>query len=63
MSAGKFSSSFVFIAQDRDRWRALVIVVMKLWVLQNEWNFLISNAMLVNRMLCQVPTALPLLKS
>jgi hypothetical protein len=30
------------MAQDRDRWRALVSTVMNIWVPQNAWNFLTS---------------------
>ena len=30
------------LAQDRDRWQALVNTVMNLWVSQNAGNFLIS---------------------
>jgi hypothetical protein len=33
---------WIDMAQDRDRWRELVSVVMNLWVPQNAGNFLIS---------------------
>jgi len=33
---------WIDLAQDRDRWRALVSAVMNLWVAQNVGNFLTS---------------------
>jgi hypothetical protein len=33
---------WIDMAQDRDRWRALVSAVMNLWVPQNAGNFLTS---------------------
>ena len=35
--------NWIDLSQDRDRWQALVIVVMKLWVLKNAGNFLTSS--------------------
>jgi hypothetical protein len=34
--------NWIKLAQDRDRWQALVNVVMNLWVLPNAGNFLTS---------------------
>jgi hypothetical protein len=33
---------WIEMAQDRDRWRAVVSAVMNLWVLQNAGSFLTS---------------------
>jgi hypothetical protein len=35
---------WIDLAQDRDKWRALVNTVMTLWVPQSVWNFLSSSA-------------------
>jgi len=42
LEVGGFCGDWMELAQDRDRWRALVSTVMKLRVLKNAGNFLTS---------------------
>ena len=39
---GRVCGDWMELAQDRNRWRALVSTVMNFWVPQNAGNFLIS---------------------
>jgi hypothetical protein len=37
---GCVGMAWIDLAEERDRWRALVNAVIKLWVPLNAWNFL-----------------------